>query len=141
MAITRISAAAAIAGCNAIVDLIDAGASAGTIKIYTGSQPADPDAGIGGATLLGTLTFSDPAFGNAVDGAPGGVATADVIAADLVADATGTATWFRVADSNGVAIIDGDAGTTTQSMILNTDAVVAGATLSISAYTFTVPQT
>ena len=51
--------------CDAIVDEIDAGSGAGTIAIRTGSQPTnvgDADTG----TLLGTLTFSDPAFGSEI---------------------------------------------------------------------------
>lgn len=52
---------------DAIVDDIDAGTAAGTIAIRTGLHPAavgDADQG----TLLGTLTFSDPAFGSASNG-------------------------------------------------------------------------
>lgn len=53
--------------CNALVDAIDAGAGAGTLEIRTGAAPAattDADTG----TLLATLTFSDPAYGNAAAG-------------------------------------------------------------------------
>ena len=69
---TRISNAAAKAACDAIVDLIDGGAGAGTCKIYTATQATDPDTAIGAQVLLATLTFSDPAFGAAADAAPGG---------------------------------------------------------------------
>lgn len=137
---TRLSNAAAKAACDAIVDLVDGGAGAGTCKLYTGTQAVDPDTAIGAQTLLGTLTFSDPAFGNAADAAPGGRATASAITSDTSADNTGTATWFRVADSNAVAIFDGSVGTSSADMILNTVAVVAGAEIAISSWTFTVPE-
>ena len=39
---------------------IDAGPAAGTIKIYTGTMPADCATAVTTQTLLGTLTFSDP---------------------------------------------------------------------------------
>lgn len=138
---TRISNAAAKAACDAVVDLLDAGAGAGTIKIYTGTQPTDPDTAVGAQTLLGTLTFSDPAFGNAADANPGGRATASAITSDSSADATGTAAWFRTADSNGVAVMDGSVGTSSADMILNTTAIVSGAEIAISSYTVTMPET
>ena len=72
--------------CDAIVDEIDAGSGAGTIAIRTGSQPTnvgDADTG----TLLGTLTFSDPAFGSASTGS----SSANSLTSDISADASGVA--------------------------------------------------
>ena len=79
----KISTPARNAACDAIVDLVDGGAGAGTLAIRTGSPPTNPaDADSG--TLLGTLTFSDPAFG----AASGGTATASAITSDTNADAS-----------------------------------------------------
>ena len=64
---TRLPTAARNAACDAVVDLLDAGAGAGTIKIYTGSQPASANDAASG-TLLATITLSDPAFGAASTG-------------------------------------------------------------------------
>lgn len=137
---TRISNAAAIAACDAIVDLVDAGAGAGKLRIYSGTQATDPDTAIGAQTLLAELTFSDPAFGACADANPGGRATASSITADSSADATGTATWFRVVDSNNVARFDGSVGTSSADLILNTTSIVSGANVAVSSYTFTVPE-
>lgn len=137
---TRISNAAAKAACDAIVDLIDGGAAAGTAKLYTGTQATDPDTAVGAQTLLGTLTFSDPAFGNAADANPGGRATASSITSDSSADATGTATWFRTADSNAVAVMDGSVGTSGADMNLNTTSIVSGAEIAITSWTVTMPE-
>lgn len=137
---TRVSNAAAKAACDAIVDLLDAGAGAGTCKVYGDTQATDPDTAVGAQTLLGTLTFSDPAFGAAADANPGGRATASAITADASADNTDTATWFRCADSNGVAVIDGSVGTGTNDMVLNTDAIVAGAEIAVTSWTVTMPE-
>ena len=137
---TTISNAAAKAACDAIVDLIDGGSSAGTLKIYTASQPTNPDVAVSGQTLLGTLTFSDPAFGSAADDDPGATATADTITADSSADATGTAAWFRCADSDGTAVIDGSVGTSSADLVLNTTSVVSGAEIAISSHTVTMPE-
>ena len=137
---TRISNNAAKAACDAIVDLLDGGAGAATAKLYTGTQATDPDTAIGAQVLLGTLTFSDPAFGAAADANPGGRATASAITSDTSADATGTATWFRTADSNGVAVMDGSVGTSSADMILNTVSIVAGAEIAITSWTVTMPE-
>lgn len=137
---TRISNASAIAACNAVVDLLDAGAGAATIQIRTGAQPADPDTAASG-TLLATLTCSDPAFGNAADAAPGAIATANAITDDTSADATGTAGYFRALDSDSNAIIDGEVGTSGADMNLNTVSITSGATVSVTSWTVTMPET
>lgn len=141
MTATRISNACARAMCDALVDKVDQGSGAGKVRIYTASQPADPDTGIGAQTLLAELTFSDPAFGAAADAAPGGRATANAITSDSSADATGTAAWFRVLDSDNTALWDGDVGTGSHDMVVNTTAFVAGAEVAITSWTVTMPET
>jgi len=133
MAITLSAAAstAAInAACNAIVDLIDAGAGAGTIVLRTA---ADAE--------VARLTFSDPAFG----AASAGTATANAITND--SDAAGSAsavTKFTVEDSDLTEVFNGavaesgsdlniDDGTPGGGVIINVNAVV-----SISSITFTI---
>jgi len=143
MANTNITNANAIAACDAIVDSVDAGSGAGKVRIYDGSQPADADTAVSGQTLLAELTMSDPAFGNAVDATPGGRATANTITDDSSADAAGTAAWFRVVDSDNNARWDGDITTTgvgTGDMLINSTSISAGAIISISSFTFTVPE-
>ena len=137
---TTISNAAAIAACDAIVDLLDAGAGAAKLRINDDTQPANPDVAVTTQVLLAELTCSDPAFGGAADGTPGGVATANAITDDTSANATGTATWFRVVDSDDKAIIDGSVGTAGADLNLNTVSIVAGATVSVSSWTVTMPE-
>ena len=43
---TKISNAAAIAACDAIVDKIDVGSGTAVLRIYDGTQPADPDTAV-----------------------------------------------------------------------------------------------
>lgn len=133
---TRISINGRNAACNGLVDLLDAGTGPGTIQIRTGTQPATPNDSATG-TLLGTLTLSDPAFGNA----SAGVATASAITGDSSADSTGTAGWFRALDSDGNAVIDGSCGTSGSGadMILSSTSIVAGGTINISTWTVTAP--
>ena len=74
-----------------VVDLIDAGAGAGTLEFQTS-----------GNVEVATLTFSDPAFGAAT----GGTATASAITSDTRATG-GTVAKFAVKDSNGNPVFYG----------------------------------
>lgn len=136
MAIVRIAAATRNAMLDQLRTLLDAGAAGGTIKFYTGTQPANADAGLSGNTLLGTLTCSDPA----APGASGGVLTFSAITEDSSADATGTATWARIADSNGNTICDVDVTTTGGggTIQLNTTSIVAGGPIRISSASLSI---
>lgn len=136
MANTTISTASRNAAADALVDLLDGGASNGYIEIRDGTQPADPDTAATG-TLLATCNCSDPAFGDAASG----TATANAISDDTDADASGTATWFRAYDSNGTAVIDGDVSGTGGGGDLELDntSIVAGGTVSVTSWTITMP--
>lgn len=136
---TRISNAAAAAACDALVDLADGGAAAGYVEIRTGAQPASVGTAASG-TLLGTLTLSDPAFGAATTASPA-VATANSITDDSSADASGTAGWFRVYDSNDTAIWDGDITATSGGgdMELDDTSIVAGGVIAITSWTISHP--
>jgi len=115
-------------------DAMAALANAGKLRIYTGAQPATADDAIGAVTLLAELVFANPAFGAAVNG----VATANAIASDVTADATGTATWFRVWKSDGVTPIwDGSVGAAAADLVLNSVAIQAGARVDVTSLTLT----
>jgi hypothetical protein len=135
MANMRLAAATRNSLAQRFQVLLDAGAGNGTIKIYTGTQPASADDGIGGATLLGTLTFSKPS----APASSGGVLTFNAITQDDAADATGTATWARIVDSTGNTIFDCDVGTAGATINLNTTSIVAGGPIAITSFTITVP--
>lgn len=120
--------------CDAIVDDIDAGSGAGQIQIRTGSQPTNVgDAAQG--TLLGTLTFSDPAFGAASTG----VATASAITSDTSADNSGTAGHARIIDSDANIVGDCTCGMGSGDINFDNNVIVAGGTIAISTMTVTVP--
>ena len=132
---TKVSVAVANAMVDAVTAKIDGGAGAGTVQIRTGSQPATVAAGATG-TLLGTLTLSDPSFGAAASG----TATANAVTGDSSADATGTAGWFRVFDSSGTAVDQGDVTATGGGgdMQLDSTSIVAGGTINITSWTMSV---
>lgn len=130
-----LSTAVRNAMADAAVDLIDAGAGAGTIEVRTGLQPANPAASATG-TLLLTFTLNDPAFGSASTGACA-LSVSPTISATGVAP--GTAGWFRVFDSNSNPIFDGACGTSGSQLNLSTTTVSVGLTVTITSGTFTQP--
>lgn len=136
---TRIANGAAKAAADAVVDLLDAGSGAGYIEVRTGSQPASVGTAATG-TLLGTLTLTDPAFGAATTASPA-VATASSISDDSSADDSGTAGWFRAYDSDDNAVIDGSISESGGGgdMIIDDATIVAGGTISVSAWTISMP--
>lgn len=134
MAVITLSNTAANNVLTAINDLLNAGSGAATIKLYTGTKPVGPDTAVTTQTLLGTLTCADPA---------GSVASRTLtfgsITQDSAADATGTATWARLADSAGVATADIDVTATGGGgfMQLNTTSIVIGGPILISSFVIT----
>lgn len=126
----------AIVARNAELDALTALMASGKIKIYSGTEPATPETALSGNTLLATLTFGGTAFG----GAASGVITANAITSDSSADATGTATFFRATKSDDTVMWQGTVGTSGADLNLATTSIVAGAVISISSLTVTLPQ-
>jgi hypothetical protein len=114
---------------------IDAGTGAGKLRIYdgTGGRPADADTAVTTQVLLAELTFSDPSISTNT----GGVLTFDTITDDSSADATGTAVWFRVVDSDNNAVFDGDVSTSGSDLNLNSTSITSGGTVSVTSFTIT----
>lgn len=108
-----------------VVDRIDAGAGAGTLEFQTS-----------GDVEVATLTFSDPAFGNAASG----TATASAITADSSATG-GTIAKARAKDSTGTEVfacsvtVTGGGG----DIQLNSVVVSAGQQVSVSSLTYSAP--
>jgi hypothetical protein len=88
-----------------------------------------------GETLLAELTFSDPSAAAAA----GGVLTLDPITQDSSADATGTAVWARIEDSDGTFVMDlnvGAAGSGQDIELVNTS-ITMGQAIGIASATIT----
>ena len=116
-----------------ITTALDAGLAAGKIRIYNGIRPT---AGGTVTTLLAELTLSYPCAAAAA----AGVWSADPISPDTSADATGTATWFRLVDATGVFVMDGDVGIggSGAELILNSTSITIGQQVAISSLTITI---
>lgn len=120
---------------NAQLDALSsqAGASA-RLRIYNGTRPANANTAITSQTMLVELTCNASGFAAA---ASGGVLTANAISNGTAA-ATGTASWFRLWQSNGTtAIMDGDVSTAGADLNLNNTSIATGQTVSVSSFTIT----
>ncbi len=110
-----------------------AGASA-LLRIYDGSRPAT---GGTATNLLAQLTCN-ATFAPA---ASSGVLTLNSISPATSAAATGTATWFRIVQSNGTThVLDGSVSTVsagTGDLQLDSTSIVLGGTVAISTATIT----
>lgn len=120
---------------NAKLDAITTtiGAS-GLLRIYSGTAPATPATALSGNTLLAELPLSST-FAAA---AASGVLTANSITSDSTADATGTATFYRIYKSDGTTCVaQGSVGTSGADLNLNTTSIVAGAAVAVTSFTYT----
>jgi hypothetical protein len=115
---------------------LDTPCNGGFLQIYTGTQPATPDAALTSQTLLATLPLSATAFG----AASAGTKTANAVTS-ASATATGTATFFRVFKSDdATAVIDGSVGTASSDLVLNDVAITTGGTVSVTSWTISMPS-
>ena len=117
---------------STVASLVDAGTGAGLIRLYSGTRPATGGA-ITTQVLLASLTFSDPAFGAPSNGSM----TANSIGSDLSADDSGTATWFRIENSDGTFVADGNVGVfgSGADLELSTNIITDGGSVSLVAAT------
>lgn len=127
---------------DAFTAAMDAGAGAATLKIYDGTRPTYCGEAVGAQVLLAELAFSDPAFpASSDDDTPNALATANTVNDDSSADATGTASWFRIEDSDGNDVLDGTVGDSgSWDLLLNTVSITAGSTVSVTSMTMTMPE-
>ena len=117
---------------NAMLDAITtrAGASA-LLRIYDGSRPAT---GGTATTLLAELTCN-ATFAAA---AASGVLTLNAITQDSSANASGTATWFRIVKSDGTTfVMDGNVGTSGSDLNLTTTTIVSTQPVSVTSFVIT----
>lgn len=119
---------------DAIRDALDAGSGAAKLRIYTASRPAT-GAAITSQTLLAELELANPSAPNA----SGGVLTLTTSFSDPTANATGTAAWARLVDSDENFVADltvtatGGGGDVTFATV----SFVAAQTITITSATIT----
>jgi hypothetical protein len=133
------SAAAANAAFVAETALLDAASPVpAKVTFYDGAVPATVATAITSQNVLAVVPMGDPAYG-----APSsGVGTAAGLPlSDPSADDTGTPTFARIADGNGVDVFQLTVGDTTSGaelQLLDAD-ITAGQPVTITALTHTCP--
>lgn len=119
---------------NARLDQITSAIStSGLLRIYDGSVPANADTALGAQVLLAELALSS----TFAPGASSGVLTASAISSDTSANATGTATFFRLVTSGGTSKVQGTVGTSGADLNMNTTSIVSGSTVACSSMVIT----
>jgi len=117
-------------------DTISTRAGSGALlRIYSGTRPANADTAPSG-TLLAELVCGSP-FAPAT---ASGVVTANAITQDSSADASGTATWFRLVNSAGTTTVtDGDVTATGGGgdLQLVTTSITAGQPVQVTSFVVT----
>jgi hypothetical protein len=129
----------ALARRNEALDALRDNFNSGLMRIYDGTRPTDADTALSGNTLLAQLTLNATSF----PAASGGVLTANAITGDTSADATGTASFVRIYESDGTTpICDLSVSTIadgTGEVQFPTLSFVAGVAVDISSFTITLP--
>lgn len=107
----------------------------GTLEIYSGSQPADPNDAPAGSLLV-TIDLPSPAFNAAV----GGVISKAGTWQD-VATGAGTAGWARMisADTNKTLDLSVSTAGGGGNAIISASAISIGNTVTVTSCSFTVP--
>ena len=117
---------------DAMMDAITTQAgNAALLRIYDDTRPAT---GGTATTLLAELTCGTPFAAAAVNG----VLTLGAITQDASANATGTATWFRIVKADGTThVMDGNVGTSGSDLNLTTVSIVATQPVSVTSFVIT----
>lgn len=119
---------------NTRLDAVDTAIGAsGFLRIYDGTPPANADTALSGNTLLAELALSATAFA----AASGGTMSANAISDDTAANATGTASFFRLVTSGGTAIVQGSVGAGSGDLDLNTVSITINANVSVTSMVIT----
>jgi hypothetical protein len=122
---------------KAMLDSITTAAgSSALLRIYDGTRPATAGTA---TTLLAELTCN-ATFAGAASGTDGNPVTLTLnsITQDSSANATGTATWFRIVKSDGTTfVMDGSVGTSGSDLNLTTTSIVSAQPVSVSSFVIT----
>jgi hypothetical protein len=121
---------------NLQADALGAVFDGGTLEIYTGTQPADPNSAPTGS-LLATINIPNPAFGAAAAGVIAKAGTWSAVATD-----TGTAGWARFisASTNETFDVVVTEDPDDNDLLINTADITLGNTVTVISLTITVPE-
>ncbi|AEK07480.1 hypothetical protein PBI_ROPE_34 [Mycobacterium phage Rope] len=132
---------AVVAGMLNSTGLAEALGASPKIRLYSGTVPSNADAALSSNTQLAELTCASSPFASYSDTGSAARAVFGTITADSSADATGTATFFRILNSAGDTVkAQGTVGTTDADLILNTTSITLGSTVAITSAYIELPE-
>jgi hypothetical protein len=123
---------------QAMLDAITTAAgNAALLRIYDGSRPSDQRHGNDAARRIDVRHAVCAARAGTTDGAAVTL-TLGTITQDASANATGTATWFRIVKADGTTfVMDGSVGTSGSDLNLTTTSIVATQPVSVTSFVIT----
>jgi anthranilate phosphoribosyltransferase len=128
----------AVARKNEMLDALINECNSGKLRIYAdATPPATADTALGDAVQLAELTLNATSFPSA----SGGTLTANAITGDSSADATGTAAFFRIYQSDGSTVVWQGSVTATGGggdLQLATVSIVAAAVINVTSLTLSI---
>lgn len=124
---------------DAITTRTNAGGAGGKLIIYNGTEPATADTALSGNTVLATFTLQFTGTG-AFGAASSGTISLNGVPLTVPASATGTASFFRIFQSNGTTCVaQGTVGTSGQQLNLNTTSITSGVNVTVTSGTINMP--
>lgn len=133
----RLSTICAIAQCNALAARL----GGGSLKLYSGTAPGEPDLPLVSATELVAFRLNTPAFEPATAN-PYGAEARLKPPASVAAASTGNAQFFRFYDSANVCVLEGTVTNAlgTGDLRLPSVSVVSGVIISVVDYKLIQPK-
>lgn len=126
----KLSIASRNLALNAALDVLNGG----HVLILDGTQATDADTAIGSQVTLANVGMNATAFAAASSASK----TANAFTQDSSADATGTASWYRMRTSGNTAVWDGTVGTSSANINFNSVAIQSGAAVQITSFSATM---
>lgn len=104
------------------------------LRIYSGTPPSNAGSALSGNTVLVDIPLGSDYFATTSNGVLSKTGTWQ----DTSADATGTATFFRILTSADAARIQGTVGTSGADLNLSSTSITSGGTVTITGFTLTM---
>jgi hypothetical protein len=122
-------------GGGTMISALGALSNSGTLKIYCGTQPTNPDTALSGNTLAATFTFNSTAFGSASLVSTKMQISGSFSSTTVTGAASCTATFARMYESDGTTVLsDWTVGTSGADININSTAITSGGNVTLSSF-------
>lgn len=132
-----------VAAADAMLGAFAALQNGGTVRIYDGTMPTNVQTALGAQVILAEATLANPAFTTFSTNGNNRTYAVTTVTGDSGANASGTATFFRVfasAGNGGAAIWQGTVGTSASDMIMAETNIIQNGPVNITALSVSLPM-